>query len=107
MLRSNEVEGTASLLISNSNGVTQVDRYQKEINIICKQFPADEFKWKDNSTLTLTFSEAVDILVEDGISREDLIDIKCIPPSEDAIFPIDTVFCFLAVLKMKNGWDDL
>src|SRR5262245_10259606 len=49
------------------------DRYQKEIDIIRKQFPADEFKWKKDSTLMLTFSEAVDILVEDGVSREDIL----------------------------------
>jgi aspartyl-tRNA synthetase len=44
-----------------------------------KQFPADEFKWREGpeGTLKLTFRQAIDILVEDGVPRETLDDIKC------------------------------
>jgi aspartyl/asparaginyl-tRNA synthetase len=49
--------------------------YQKEIDVVGAQFPAEEFKWKEE-TLKLTFSEAVDLLVEDGVDRAVLDDIK-------------------------------
>lgn len=54
------------------------DQYKREIDIIGQQFPADEFKWREGpeGTLKLTFKEAVDLLVEDGVSREKLADIK-------------------------------
>lgn len=54
------------------------DRYQKEIQVVRQQFPADEFKWREGpeGTLKLTFKEAVDLLVEDGVPRDDLDDIK-------------------------------
>jgi aspartyl-tRNA synthetase len=54
------------------------ERYNKEIEVVGKQFPAEEFKWRDGpeGTLKLTFREAIDILVEDGVSREGLDDIK-------------------------------
>ncbi|KAF9460844.1 hypothetical protein BDZ94DRAFT_1291011 [Collybia nuda] len=54
------------------------ERYKDEIQLIGKQFPADEFKWREGpeGTLKLTFKEAVDILVEDGVNRELLGDIK-------------------------------
>lgn len=57
------------------------DKYNKEISTIRKQFPADEFKWREGpeGTLKLTFGEAVDLLVEDGIPRAELDDIKCVP----------------------------
>ncbi|KDQ63697.1 hypothetical protein JAAARDRAFT_29717 [Jaapia argillacea MUCL 33604] len=51
------------------------DRYRKEIDVIQKQFPADEFKWKEE-TLRLTFAQAVEMLVEDGVDRETLDDIN-------------------------------
>ncbi|KAG2154904.1 hypothetical protein DEU56DRAFT_771068 [Suillus clintonianus] len=51
------------------------DRYAKEIAVVGKQFEAEEFKWREE-TLTLTFREAVDILVEDGVDREVLDDIN-------------------------------
>lgn len=51
------------------------EQYGKEIETVNKQFPADEFKWKEE-TLRLTFREAVDILVEDGVDRASLDDIK-------------------------------
>ena len=51
------------------------EKYQKEIDVVGAQFPAEEFKWLDE-TLKLTFSEAVDLLVEDGVDRAVLDDIK-------------------------------
>lgn len=54
------------------------DQYKNEIEVVRKAFPADEFKWRDGpeGTLKLTFREAVDLLVEDGVSRETLDDIE-------------------------------
>lgn len=54
------------------------EKYLNEIQLIGKQFPAEEFKWREGpeGTLKLTFKEAVDILVEDGVDREILDDIK-------------------------------
>jgi len=53
------------------------ERYAKEIATVKKQFPADDFKWRDGpeGTLRLTFAQAVDLLVESGIPRESLDDI--------------------------------
>lgn len=50
-------------------------KYQKEIDVIGKCFEADEFTWLEE-TLRLTFAEAVDLLVEDGVAREELDDIN-------------------------------
>jgi len=55
------------------------ERYQKEIDAIGEQFPAEEFKWKEE-TLKLTFSQAVDLLAEDGVDRSILDDIKSVDP---------------------------
>jgi aspartyl-tRNA synthetase len=55
------------------------ERYQKEIGAIGAQFPAEEFKWKEE-TLKLTFSQAVDLLAEDGVDRSTLDDIKLVDP---------------------------
>lgn len=54
------------------------DKYKNEIAVVNKQFPADEFKWREGSeeTLKMSFREAVDLLVEDGVPREALDDIK-------------------------------
>ncbi|KAJ3479937.1 hypothetical protein NLI96_g8720 [Meripilus lineatus] len=54
------------------------DRYKKDIDVVHKQFPADEFKWREGpeGTLRFTFKEAVDLLVEDGVPRETLDDIN-------------------------------
>lgn len=54
------------------------EKYHNEIEIVGKQFPADEFKWREGpeGTLKLTFRQAIDILVEDGVPRETLDDIK-------------------------------
>ncbi|KAJ7103478.1 hypothetical protein B0H15DRAFT_919244 [Mycena belliarum] len=54
------------------------EKYQNEIEIVGKQFPADEFKWREGpeGTLKLTFRQAIDILVEDGVPRESLDDIN-------------------------------
>ncbi|KAH9946669.1 aspartate-tRNA ligase [Amylocystis lapponica] len=53
-------------------------RYATEIEAVRKQFPADEFKWREGpeGTLKFSFKEAVDLLVEDGVSREVLDDIN-------------------------------
>lgn len=53
-------------------------KYASEIETVRKQFPADEFKWREGpeGTLKLSFKEAVNILVEDGVPREDLDDIE-------------------------------
>ncbi|KAF8481193.1 aspartyl-tRNA synthetase [Russula ochroleuca] len=51
------------------------EKYQKEIDAVGAQFPAEEFKWKEE-TLKLTFSQAVDLLVEDGVDRSVLDDIN-------------------------------
>jgi hypothetical protein len=55
------------------------ERYQKEIDAVGGQFPAEEFKWKEE-TLKLTFFQAVDLLVEDGVDRSVLDDIKSVWP---------------------------
>ena len=54
------------------------DEYEDEIETVRKAFPADEFKWREGpeGTLKLTFKQAVDILVEDGVPREALDDIE-------------------------------
>jgi len=64
-----------SLFISIFVGLRE--KYHKEIDVIGKQFPADEFKWREGpeGTLKLTFKEAIDLLVEDGVPREELDDI--------------------------------
>ncbi|PIL32019.1 hypothetical protein GSI_06723 [Ganoderma sinense ZZ0214-1] len=52
-------------------------RYAKEIDTVRKQFPADEFKWREGpeGTLKFSFKQAVDLLVDDGVPREKLDDI--------------------------------
>ncbi|RPD63010.1 aspartate-tRNA ligase [Lentinus tigrinus ALCF2SS1-6] len=52
-------------------------KYSKEIDAVRKQFPAEEFKWREGpeGTLKFSFKEAVDLLVEDGVPREELDDI--------------------------------
>jgi aspartyl/asparaginyl-tRNA synthetase len=52
--------------------------YKKEIETVQKQFPSDDFKWREGpeGTLKLTFREAVEILVEDGVPREELDDFR-------------------------------
>ncbi|KAJ6503493.1 hypothetical protein C8R47DRAFT_1183651 [Mycena vitilis] len=54
------------------------EQYSKEIAIVGNQFPADEFKWREGpeGTLKMTFRQAVDMLVEDGVPRETLDDIN-------------------------------
>ncbi|KAI0963503.1 hypothetical protein AcW1_000562 [Taiwanofungus camphoratus] len=53
-------------------------KYSGEIETVRRQFPAEEFKWREGpeGTLKLSFREAVDLLVEDGVPREVLDDIK-------------------------------
>ncbi|KAF5375072.1 hypothetical protein D9758_000228 [Tetrapyrgos nigripes] len=54
------------------------EKYKTEIEVISKQFPCEEFKWREGpeGTLKFTFKEAVDLLVEDGVPREELDDIN-------------------------------
>jgi aspartyl/asparaginyl-tRNA synthetase len=65
-----------SLLLHIFRGLR--DNYSKEIEIVRQQFPAEPFIWREGpeGTLRLTFAEAVDLLVEDGVSKEDLDDIE-------------------------------
>ncbi|KZT30436.1 aspartyl-tRNA synthetase [Neolentinus lepideus HHB14362 ss-1] len=65
-----------SLFLSIFRGLRQ--KYSKEIEVVRKQFPADEFKWREGpeGTLKLTFKEATDLLVKDGVPREVLDDIN-------------------------------
>lgn len=64
------------LFISIFRGLKQ--RYAKEIEVVGKQFPAEEFKWREGpeGTLKLTFKEATDLLADDGVPRDVLDDIK-------------------------------
>ncbi|KZS93446.1 aspartate-tRNA ligase [Sistotremastrum niveocremeum HHB9708] len=64
-----------SLFLNIFKGLRQ--QYSKEIEVVGKQFPASEFKWREGpeGTLKLTFAEAVDLLVADGVDRETLDDI--------------------------------
>ena len=52
--------------------------HKSEIELIGKQFPADEFKWRKGpeGTLKLTYKEAVQMLVDDGVPLEPTDDIK-------------------------------
>lgn len=54
------------------------EKYSKEIDIVRKQFPADEFKWREGpeGTLKITFKEANDLLVADGVERGPQDDIE-------------------------------
>lgn len=54
-------------------GLTET--YKREIDAVGRQFPAEPFTWKEE-TLKLTFAQAVDLLVEDGVDRAVLDDIK-------------------------------
>jgi len=56
------------------------EKYKAEIDLIGKHFPCEEFKWREGpeGTLKMTFKEACDLLVEDGVPREDLDDIRCV-----------------------------
>jgi aspartyl-tRNA synthetase len=72
------VEVLDGLLVSIFRGLRDI--YSKEIEVIGKQFPAEEFKWREGpeGTLKMTFREAVDILVADGVPREDMEDIRSV-----------------------------
>ncbi|KAF9786938.1 aspartate-tRNA ligase [Thelephora terrestris] len=50
-------------------------KYKKEIEVVGKCFDAEEFTWLDE-TLRLNFADAVELLVGDGVPREDLDDIN-------------------------------
>ncbi|KAI1797828.1 aspartate-tRNA ligase [Ganoderma leucocontextum] len=63
-----------SLFLHMFRGLRQ--KYAKEIETVQKQFPADEFKWREGpeGTLKLSFKQAVDLLIADGVPREKLDD---------------------------------
>ncbi|CAL1695944.1 unnamed protein product [Somion occarium] len=54
------------------------ETYKNEIDTVRRQFPADDFKWREGpeGTLRINFRQAVDFLVEDGVPREVLDDIN-------------------------------
>lgn len=54
------------------------DQYAKEVEVVRKQFPADEFKWREGpeGTFRMTFKEAVEHLVADGVDPKVLDDIN-------------------------------
>lgn len=56
------------------------ERHAKEIEQVGRQFPAEAFKWREGpeGTVKITFKEAVDMLLEDGVERETLGDIECV-----------------------------
>ena len=73
-------------------------KYAKEIEVVRKQFPADEFKWREGpeGTLRLTFKEASALLVSDGVQREELEDIEYVPYAGRREAPLiaDCCCCF-------------
>lgn len=56
------------------------EKYKKEIDVVGKQFPAEEFKWREGpeGTLRLSYKEAIDLLVEDGVPLQPTEDIKLV-----------------------------
>jgi aspartyl/asparaginyl-tRNA synthetase len=64
------------LLLSIFRGLKE--KYQPEIRMVKQQWMIDEFTWREGGTLKLTFKDAVDLLVEDGVNSELLDDIKCV-----------------------------
>lgn len=54
------------------------DKYQHEIETVGKQFPAEEFKWREGpeGTLRLTHREAVQMLIDDGVEIGPTDDMK-------------------------------
>lgn len=64
------------MLLSIFRGLKE--KYKKEIEVVGKQFPAEEFKWREGpeGTLKMTFKEATELLIQDGVPKEDLDDIK-------------------------------
>lgn len=55
--------------------------FAKEIETVGRQFPCEELKFREGpeGTLKLSYAQAVDLLVEDGVDREPLLeDIECV-----------------------------
>lgn len=50
-------------------GITE--KYKKEVEVVGKHFEASEFKWREE-TLVLTYAEAVDLLIADGVPEQEL-----------------------------------
>lgn len=78
------------------------EKYQKEIDAVGAQFPAEEFKWKEE-TLKLTFAQAVDLLAEDGVDRSILDDIKLVGPP----FPLKALLTKVLAPRTRKGWGGL
>ncbi|RDB28446.1 Aspartate--tRNA ligase, cytoplasmic [Hypsizygus marmoreus] len=55
------------MLMNIFNGLKE--KYKHEIEVVGKQFPADEFKWREGpeGTLKLTHREAIQMLIDDGV----------------------------------------
>jgi len=47
------------------------ERYKNEVEVVGKHFEATEFKWRED-TLKLTYAEAIDLLIEDGVPEREL-----------------------------------
>lgn len=64
------------MFLSIFKGLRQ--KYSHEIETIRKQFPADEFKWREGpeGTLRLTYKEAIQMLNDDGVPLGPADDIK-------------------------------
>jgi aspartyl/asparaginyl-tRNA synthetase len=53
-------------------------RYQNEIEIARQQFLSEEFRWREGpeGTLKLTFHDAIELSIQDGVDHSELDDIK-------------------------------
>jgi len=54
------------------------ERYTNEIRAVGRQFPVEDFKWREGpeGTLKLTYKQAIDMLIGDGVPKESLDDIN-------------------------------
>jgi len=56
------------------------EKFRTDIEIVRKQFPAEEFIWREGpeGTLKLSYAEAIELLVGDGVEIGPTDDIKCV-----------------------------
>ena len=95
-----------SLFIHMFRGLKE--KYSKEIEVVRKQFPAEEFKWREGpeGTLKLTFREAVDLLVADGVPRENLDDIEYVNSCSE-VYAATLIECVCDVVpRTRSVWAD-
>jgi aspartyl-tRNA synthetase len=60
------------------------ERFGKEIDVIRKQYPVDEFKIpKDGKVLRLTFAEGIKMLKEDGVELSEYDDLRHVLPNSE------------------------